>query len=259
MTKIIQETDWNRENSDALEKAIFDPPKITKHIIEAMCEATGVEYMKKEKEINFFELLEQLPRIGLQGSKFICEKVKLSQEMNVINDSPLEKIEDLKEIVWQVNCKLKSVREAVQLEKSYSESVTAWTAKINQLIISENYAKTIGRELRIAGYTTPVMQITENDLVTVLNSFKGNEYKVVLFMNQKRVEIVDMPLLVAEIEQIGGAIDKIENWTEPVPRRPAVPQPVIHPKRRQSPPRRNQQQPRDNSSKKLKQRFDFSV
>ena len=36
-----------------------------------------------------------------------------------------------------------------------------------------------------------------------------------------------MPLLVAEIKQIGGAIEKIENWTELVTRRLAVPQPVI--------------------------------
>ena len=90
--------------------------------------------------------------------------------------------------------------------------------------------------MRIAGYTKPVMQITENDLVAVLNSFKGNEYKVVLFMTQKKLEMVDMPLLVAEIKQIGGAIEKNENWMEPVPRRPAVPQPMIHSNRRQSPP-----------------------
>ena len=99
MTKLIQETDCNQENSDALEKAIFDQPKITKQIIEAMCAATGVEYIKKEKEINFFEPLEQLVRIGLQGAKFICEKVKQSQKMDVINDSLLERIEDLKGII----------------------------------------------------------------------------------------------------------------------------------------------------------------
>ena len=101
------------------------------------------------------------------------------------------------------------------------------------------------------------MQITENYLVTVMDSFKENEFKIVLFMNQIRVEIVYMPLLVGEIKQIEAALEKIENWTEPVPRRPALPQPVIHPNRRQSPPRKNDQQPRDNSSKKLKQRFDF--
>ena len=68
--------------------------------------------------------------------------------------------------------------------------------------------------MRIAGYTTPVMRITENDLVMVLDSFKGKEYKVVLFMSHKKIEIGYMPLLVAEIKQIGEAIEKIESWTD---------------------------------------------
>ena len=63
--------------------------------------------MAKERDINFFELLEQLVRLGMQGSKFICEKVKQSQEMNEINEALLGGIEDLMEIVWQVNCKLR--------------------------------------------------------------------------------------------------------------------------------------------------------
>ena len=58
-----------------------------------------------------------------------------------------------------MNCILKTVREAVQLVKNYSENVIAWTAKINQLVISENYAKSKQTELKIAGYTGPVMQI----------------------------------------------------------------------------------------------------
>ena len=110
--------------------------------------------------------------------------------MNAINESLLRKIAELKEIIWQVNCKLRLVRAAVELEKSYSETVAAWTAKINKLVIPESYARTIGRELRIAGYTTPVMMITENDLVTVLDSFKGKEYKVVLFMSHKRLKLM---------------------------------------------------------------------
>ena len=101
------------------------------------------------------------------------------------------------------------------------------------------------------------MQMTEDNLLMMLNSFKGNEYKIILYTSKKRVEIVDMPLLVAEIKQIGEAIRKIAQWTEPAPRRPIVPQPVIHAERRHSPPRRNELAPRDNSSKKLKQRFDF--
>ena len=60
-----------------------------------------------------------------------------------------------------------------------------------------------------------------------------------MFMNQRKVEIIEMPLLVAEIKQIEEALEKIENWTDPVARKPAVPQPVIHSNRRQSPPRRN--------------------
>ena len=81
MTKIIQDTDWTEENTDAVEQAIFEKPKITKPIIEAMCQVTEVEYRKKEKEIDFLRLLEQLSRIGLEGSIFICEKVQLNQEM----------------------------------------------------------------------------------------------------------------------------------------------------------------------------------
>ena len=105
--------------------------------------------------------------------------------------------------------------------------------------------------MRIAGYTTPVMMITENDLVTVLDSFKVKEKKVVLFMANKKIEIVDMPLLVEEIKQIGKAIETIESWTDPDARRPIVPQPPTYANRRPSPPRRNEAPPRDNSSKKL--------
>ena len=71
-----------------------------------MCQATGVEYRIKEKEIDILQLLEQLAKIGLQGSKFICEKVKMSQEMNTINETLMEKIGELKDIVWMVNFKL---------------------------------------------------------------------------------------------------------------------------------------------------------
>ena len=53
-------------------------------------------------------------KIGLQGAKFICEKVKLNQEMDKVNDLLLDTFEELKGIVWQVNTKLKTKREAVQ-------------------------------------------------------------------------------------------------------------------------------------------------
>ena len=64
MTKVVQETDWNQGNENALEDAIFDTPKIKKNILEAMCQSTGVEYMSKEKDINQFELLERLITLG---------------------------------------------------------------------------------------------------------------------------------------------------------------------------------------------------
>ena len=63
----------------------------TKQTIEAMYQVTGLEYRTKEKEIDFFQLLEQLAKIGLQSSKFICEKVTMSQEINTINEALLGK------------------------------------------------------------------------------------------------------------------------------------------------------------------------
>jgi len=49
MTKIIQDTDWTEENTYAVELAVFEKPKITKQIIETMCQATAVEYRIKEE------------------------------------------------------------------------------------------------------------------------------------------------------------------------------------------------------------------
>ena len=74
--KKMKDTDWTEENTDALTQAVFEKPKITNKILEAMCQVTQVEYRSKEKEIDFLRLLEQLAKIGLEGSTFICEKVK---------------------------------------------------------------------------------------------------------------------------------------------------------------------------------------
>ena len=65
MTKMIQDTNWTNENSNAVKQAVFQKPKITKQTIEAMCQVTGVEYRTKEKEIDFLQLLEQLAKVGL--------------------------------------------------------------------------------------------------------------------------------------------------------------------------------------------------
>ena len=43
--------------------------------------------------------------------------------MTEINEALLDKIGELKDIVWMVNSKLKSVRTAVELVRSYSENI----------------------------------------------------------------------------------------------------------------------------------------
>ena len=108
-------------------EAIFEKPKITNKILEAMCQITQVEYRSKEREIDFLRLLEQLAKIGLEGSTFVIERLMLSQEMTEINDGLLQKIIDLKEIVWMVNSKIRSVRQGVELVRNYSDFISKWT------------------------------------------------------------------------------------------------------------------------------------
>ena len=129
--------------------------------------------------------------------------------MNEINLALLERIDELKELGWKVNCKLRSLRQAVKLERDYNEIVLAWTDKINQVVMTENHAKTVEIELRIARYTTPVLKMTETILLMLLDFFKTGKYNKILYTANRKVEIVDMPMLVEEIKQIGGAIEKI--------------------------------------------------
>merc|ERR1712079_330114 len=137
--------------------------------------------------------LEQFSRLGLEGSIFICERVQLSQEMTKINEALLDKIGALKDIVWMVNSKIKSVRTAVELVRSYSENIAKWTSKINELVISENQAKSMGKRLKISGYTANIVMITEDNVVTMMDSLKRKETKVAVFMSNKKIEIVHMP------------------------------------------------------------------
>ena len=64
----------------------------------------------EKKEIDFLQLLEQLAKMGLEGSKFICEKVKMCQEMNEINETLLEKIANLNQLEQRLNWKKVTVR-----------------------------------------------------------------------------------------------------------------------------------------------------
>ena len=105
---------------------------------------------------------------------------------------------------------MRSVRQAVILEREYSDIVLAWTDKINQVVMTENQAKKGENELR-----TPVLKITKTNLQLMLDSFKTGKYNIILYTANRKVEIVDMPMLVEEIKQIGPAIEKMAQWTEP--------------------------------------------
>ena len=100
------------------------------------------------------------------------------------------------------------------------------------------------------------MNITEDNLVHMMNPLKEKDGKVTLFMTKKKVQIVHMPQLLEMIKEIGTNIETVEGWTDPGARRPLAPQPPVD-IRRPSPPRRNEAPPRENSSRKLMQCFTF--
>merc|ERR1712228_374480 len=100
--------------------------------------------------------------------------------------------------------------------------------------------------------------ITEDSLVTMMDSLKRKKTKVVLFMTNKEIEIVHMTLLMEMIKEIGNNIETIEGWTDPGARRPIAQQLPVN-TRRPSPPRRNEPPPRDNSSRKLNKDSTFNL
>ena len=55
-------------------------------------------------------------------------------------------------------------------------------------------------ELKIAGYCNHILDMNEDELVEVLDSFKQGNYNVKLFVSDKKVERMDMPRLVLEIK-----------------------------------------------------------
>ena len=75
MQKLTKGIVWDNQNAEALEHAVFDAPKISKQHLEAMCQVTGIKYAKKERDINFYLLLENLVNFGLKGADFICQKI----------------------------------------------------------------------------------------------------------------------------------------------------------------------------------------
>ena len=89
--------------------------------------------------------------MGLSGSKFICETVVLTQEIANINEALILTVEHLKNIVWQVNTKVKDRREAIPLSRDYTKAVKAWLIKINQVVMTKEQGKRRKSELKIAG------------------------------------------------------------------------------------------------------------
>ena len=56
--KKMKDINWTETNQDALTDAVFEQPKIANKILQAMCQITEVEYLSKEREIDFLKLIE---------------------------------------------------------------------------------------------------------------------------------------------------------------------------------------------------------
>ena len=67
MKKITTGIAWDDAKAEALEHSVFDAPKVSKNHLEKMCQVTGVKYNSKEKEIDFYLLLDNLIDLGIRG------------------------------------------------------------------------------------------------------------------------------------------------------------------------------------------------
>ena len=258
--KKMKAINWTETNHKALTEAVFEPPKIVNKILQAMCQITDVQYRSEEREIDFLKLIEQLASVGIEGSKFIIEKVQLNKKMTDINDESLETIAQIKEIVEMVRCKIGSVREGVELVRNYSNLIPKWVATINELVIREDQAIALNKILKVAGYTVNIGLLDEDKLVAMMDSLKENDGKVTLFQSKHKVKITDMPKLLVMMKGIGNNIETIESWTNPATRQPLAPQPAPQQpdiQRTQYLPRRQESPQPDASSRKLLQRFSF--
>ena len=119
MQKLTKDIIWNNPNAAALEQAVFDAPKIIKQNLEAICEVTGIKYAKKERDINFYLLLENLINYGLRGADFICQKIAVYYDLVKASEDLQTNIVELGNIVSKVNTRCKTKRDAVNLVKLY--------------------------------------------------------------------------------------------------------------------------------------------
>ena len=79
----------------------------------------------------------------------------------------------------------KNKRDAVILIREYGNAMNAWKNKINQDVITKEKEKRKNIELKIAVYCNPILEMEEEELVAVLDSFKADDYNVTLFVSDK--------------------------------------------------------------------------
>ena len=77
--------------------------------------------------------------------------------------------------------------------------------------------------LKLAGHSGFIKPLNENDLYTMLPTFKTDKTEVTLFSTNKKIEIDDMPDMVKAIMKIEDALLKVDEWTDPDIRDPVVP------------------------------------
>ena len=87
--------------------------------------ATKQTYLDTERDIDFFNVVDGPAMMRLSGSKLMCETAVLTQEMVNANEALLLAVDHLKDIVWQINTKMKDRRDAILLSKEYSNQ--GWT------------------------------------------------------------------------------------------------------------------------------------
>ena len=85
---------------------------------------------QKKRDINFYQLLENLINLGLKGADFICKRIEAYYDLVNASEDLQTNINDLGQIVSKVNTRRKTKRDAVNLVKNYSSSIAMWNNTI---------------------------------------------------------------------------------------------------------------------------------
>ena len=118
---------------------------------------------------------------------------------------------------------------------NYTNNVALWITTINKAVIDAKIITELGPLLKLAGYSGLIKPLKEDELFTMLPTFKTDKCEVTLFSSKKKVEVDDMPGLVGAIEKIEGSLLKIDEWTNPDTREPIVPPPAPYRPRKDPP------------------------